>query len=67
MDNRRLRHVVNGLQLGNVYDVAGHGGGGDERAGLLALEVLTSREGGVVHAVDVGAGDGVVVSVLAGG
>lgn len=53
VDAASLGHVVGGLLLGVVGDVAGHGGGDDERAVALLLEVRADGLGAVGSAVEV--------------
>lgn len=66
VDDGGLGGVVGRLVLRDVDDVAGHGGGGDEGAGVLAAEVAAGGIGGEVDGVDVGGDDLPVVLVLLG-
>ena len=52
-----LGHVVRRLLLGEIGNVAGHGGGDDEAAGAALLEVVADGLGAVEGAVEVGLDD----------
>lgn len=57
MDHAGFGGVVGSLELGDVDDVAGHGGRRNEGAATLFPEVWSCGEGTVVDAVEVGADD----------
>lgn len=57
VDAAGLGGVVGGLLLGEVGDVAGHGGGDDEGAGASLLEVVADGLGAVEGAVQVNVDD----------
>jgi len=54
VDAACLGDVVGGLLLGEVGDVAGHGGRDDERAGAALFEVRADRFGAVEGSVEIG-------------
>jgi len=57
VDTPSLCDVVAGLLLGEVGNVAGHGGCDDERASLALLEVVADSLGAVESSVQVGLDD----------
>ena len=57
VDTPSLGHVVGSLFLGEVGNVAGHGGGNDQRAGATLFEVVTDGLGAVEGPVEIGLDD----------
>lgn len=66
MQNGCFRAVVSSLQLRDVDNVGTHGCRGDERAGFLLLEVFSGRVRTVIHRVEVGIDNLMVVRVVVG-
>ena len=57
MDAAGLGNIVGCLLLREIGNVAGHGGGDDERAGLALTEVEANGSGTIVGAIEIGVDD----------